>query len=269
MRGKFEDLTGQTFGSLKVLNKSVQIPTDKQKQGVWWDCECKCGKIIQVLTKSLRNGQTTSCGCTYSNCSPECNDYEEYDETTYLFWDKNHEYSFLADKEDLSKILEHYWRSSKGYWFTFIYVEGKRTKLPLQNYLLNTDRKKIIDHKNGDQGNNKKNNLREVTYQQNAVNKKIYVQNNTGVTGVNVFSEGKWVVVISYKYKRIFLGYYTDFDKAKFARYYGEVQLYKEFTRDYETKLKYIKENKERNEDIIKTLTERIKKYYDIECKDI
>lgn len=85
VRGKFEDLTGQTFGNLKVLNKSIQIPNNKQKQGVWWDCECKCGKIVQVLTKSLKCGQTTSCGCTYSNCSPECNDYEEYDETTYLF----------------------------------------------------------------------------------------------------------------------------------------------------------------------------------------
>lgn len=83
------------------------------------------------------------------------------------------------------------------------------------------------------------------------------------------FSENKWIVVISYKYKRIFLGYYVDFNKAKFARYYSEIQLYKEFTMDYDTKLKYIKENKDENKDIIKTLTERIKKYYDIECEDI
>lgn len=80
------------------------------------------------------------------------------------------------------------------------------------------------------------------------------------MAGVNKFSENKWVVVISYKYKRIFLDYYSDFDKAKFARYYGEIQLYKEFTRDYDVKLKYIKENKENNRDVIKSLIEKLKK---------
>ena len=53
------DLRGKTFGKLKVIEKDPDSKPGKTK----WICECKCGNIVSVLSDSLRNGKTRSCGC--------------------------------------------------------------------------------------------------------------------------------------------------------------------------------------------------------------
>ena len=56
--GKFQDLTGQTFGYWTVIEKDSSL---KSKQ-TYWICKCKCGKIKSVRADVLkRNNQ--SCGC--------------------------------------------------------------------------------------------------------------------------------------------------------------------------------------------------------------
>lgn len=73
---KKKDLSGQTFGKLKVLfevdwektptieiqnpGKKPKIYTRKQPCRYWW-CECACGNRIILSTHSLKN--TDSCGC--------------------------------------------------------------------------------------------------------------------------------------------------------------------------------------------------------------
>ena len=58
--GKFQDLTGKTFGDWKVLNLS-----EKRTGGrVHWDCECgACGKIVGVSAHNLTLGTSNNCGC--------------------------------------------------------------------------------------------------------------------------------------------------------------------------------------------------------------
>lgn len=56
------DLRGKTFGKLKVIEKDPDSKPGKAK----WICECKCGNIVSVLSDSLRNGKTRSCGCARS-----------------------------------------------------------------------------------------------------------------------------------------------------------------------------------------------------------
>lgn len=52
------DLTGQTFGRLTVI-----APAAKRKEATQWQCQCACGERVNVDTKSLRIGNTKSCGC--------------------------------------------------------------------------------------------------------------------------------------------------------------------------------------------------------------
>jgi crotonobetainyl-CoA:carnitine CoA-transferase CaiB-like acyl-CoA transferase len=52
------DLTGQRFGKLLVLDRAQNV-----NGRTAWLCRCDCGAEVVKITKYLRNGETTSCGC--------------------------------------------------------------------------------------------------------------------------------------------------------------------------------------------------------------
>ena len=54
------DLLNQKFGRLLVIEAAPNI-----KGRTAWKCRCDCGKEINVTTKSLRDGNTKSCGCLH------------------------------------------------------------------------------------------------------------------------------------------------------------------------------------------------------------
>lgn len=55
----FIDLTGQTFGQLKVIKQA-----GRNKRGIiLWECLCKCGKKTMSITSKLRGKRKFSCGC--------------------------------------------------------------------------------------------------------------------------------------------------------------------------------------------------------------
>lgn len=56
--GRLVDLAGKMFGRL-----SVQSRDSIRNGSVVWLCLCKCGNRLPILGESLRNGNTTSCGC--------------------------------------------------------------------------------------------------------------------------------------------------------------------------------------------------------------
>lgn len=54
------DLTGQKFGRLTVINRG---PNKNNRTA--WICKCDCGNEILVIGKSLKSGNTQSCGCLH------------------------------------------------------------------------------------------------------------------------------------------------------------------------------------------------------------
>ncbi len=54
-----KDMTGKTFGRLKVMEKVPHEPCER----IYWKCECSCGVTKDVSGTSLRSGHTKSCGC--------------------------------------------------------------------------------------------------------------------------------------------------------------------------------------------------------------
>lgn len=58
----FQDLTGQRFGKLLVLER-IENSWDGR---VRWKCQCDCGTITEVAGELLRSGHTQSCGCMTS-----------------------------------------------------------------------------------------------------------------------------------------------------------------------------------------------------------
>lgn len=57
--GRFIDLSGKTYGNLKVIKR---IGTAKNGDSIW-RCQCKCGNYHDVNASSLKSGNTKSCGC--------------------------------------------------------------------------------------------------------------------------------------------------------------------------------------------------------------
>jgi len=54
---KLIDITGQSFGRLRVLRKAAKP--------CMWECQCSCGVIKLYDGTNLRSGNTTSCGCVH------------------------------------------------------------------------------------------------------------------------------------------------------------------------------------------------------------
>lgn len=71
---RFQDLSNQIFGYLKVVN------LHHLNKGAYWNCLCKCGKEKVILASRLKNGQTKSCGCYNREQSSKLN----YKGSTYI-----------------------------------------------------------------------------------------------------------------------------------------------------------------------------------------
>lgn len=61
-----DNLIGRRFGYLTVVARNGSHCSSKSGKGNFnavWKCKCDCGSEISVLGFSLKNGDTTSCGC--------------------------------------------------------------------------------------------------------------------------------------------------------------------------------------------------------------
>lgn len=67
-KGRFIDITGQTFGKLTVLhrvkNRTVGCTNHLE---VWYRVECDCGKRKSMRGYMLRQNRVHSCGCVKGN----------------------------------------------------------------------------------------------------------------------------------------------------------------------------------------------------------
>ena len=74
--GKLNDLTGQVFDRLTVLQKVPAPPTKpgrRQRTEAFWECGCSCGNSKVVAGPNLRSGNTRSCGCAHKEQLAERN----------------------------------------------------------------------------------------------------------------------------------------------------------------------------------------------------
>lgn len=138
---------------------------------------------------------------------------------------------FLMDLEDallfvgvsISISSNGYLRITSDHWV------GDRY---LHRYILKAKKGQSIDHINGNKLDNRKENLRICTHQQNMCNTKLSIKNKTGVKGVHWSEERqKWSAQIAVQNKTISLGRFISFDEAVKARLSAEQQFHGEFSR--------------------------------------
>lgn len=128
----------------------------------------------------------------------------------HLFWTK-------IDKEDLQRVLQHAWFC---YSKKYVATQVESGKLFLHHFLVGRKNGMIVDHKNGDRTDNRKENLRHVTHSANNVNRK-------KVTGIFFDKVNKkWASYIGKNNKTYWLGRHKTYNEALLARINKEVELY-------------------------------------------
>jgi hypothetical protein len=60
---KIIDQAGRRYGKLLVLERAQDYVTPSGAREVKWRCQCDCGNILEVRSRSLGAGNTKSCGC--------------------------------------------------------------------------------------------------------------------------------------------------------------------------------------------------------------
>ena len=90
----------------------------------------------------------------------------------------------------------------------------------------------VIDHIDGDTGNNKIENLRPATVSKNSMNCKISIANTSGVKGVSWHkTTGKWAAYVRINGRQAALGLHDHIFDAACARRSAEMTYYGEFVR--------------------------------------
>jgi len=199
---------------------------------------CVCGK--QGHTSSFDNKiycpkhkiQIKRYGEILSRTRFDKNEFTIYDNYAEILLYDRHQNIIAKTKIDLEDVEKC--RSLK--WFLKIsgkekkYVQRRIGRLHLSHYLLGFEKESGIevDHANGDTLDNRKNNLRVVTHQENMMNQRVLPSNNTsGHIGVSWDKKlNKWIAQIKVNQKHIHLGVFYTIEEAIGSRKQGELKYF-------------------------------------------
>jgi hypothetical protein len=140
---------------------------------------------------------------------------------------------FLIDADDLEIVAQRTWSLGKrGYPVSHTSrksAEGHKTET-LHRYLLRPQNGFDVDHISGNKLDNRRNNLRICSHQQNMFNQRRRITNTTGYPGVSYQkSAGKYEAYINRDGKKIHLGLFMSLKEAIIARQCAADNLYGEF----------------------------------------
>lgn len=249
-----EDLTGKKFGRWIVIK---QVEDHIEPNGAYVDmwlciCDCEMKTTREVSGSSLRKGKSLSCGCLQREVARDKGKLKKkhnlYDLSGEygIGWTTNTNREFYFDIEDYDKIKDYCWVESirdNGYHWVSSTGSDNKKKVNLHTLITGYS---LCDHENRNTFDNRKQNLREVTYSQSVMNRGKPVNNKSGIIGVGVDKRsGKWRSYIGINRRHIFLGLFENKEDAIIARLNAELTYFGlEFAPQRELFVKYNIEQK-------------------------
>lgn len=242
---KYNNLVGERFNRLTVLERADDHFEPSGRKRIMWKCLCDCGNITILPTSRLKN--TLSCGCAIIEANKKRkkekptiqketkikNKYDLNGQFGIGYTSKKEEFWF--DLEDFDKIKKYGWYYSRGY----LVATSNYKKIFFHNIVMDFIPSEnagfVVDHiihpRIGENKyDNRKSNLRIVTYSQNMFNRTKNKNNTSGVSGVSYNKKtNKWLVRITVNKKRIYIGSYKDFEDAMLARKDAENKYYDKY----------------------------------------
>ena len=228
---RYADLTGQKFNLLTVVRHigRVRIGTGEQYSQLW-ECQCDCGKKCNVDSRSLKSGNTKSCGCIQG---------EKYRSHFLNSYDLNGEYGigwfnngdkFLFDIDDYPIISKYTWYKSDSGYASTVYKNQRMRMHRMILGLKDFDIHHTVDHINHDTCDNRRSNLRICTQAENNRNKCDPSNNTSGHIGVGYLPlYNKYRAYIDLNGVQISLGTFNTFEEAVRARESGEKKYFAEY----------------------------------------
>lgn len=224
-RLKTDEYIGKKFGMLTVLKRVEDYIAPNGNRQTRVLCECECGNKNHVVTiSSLKKDK--SCGCKRYELSGKANKkFNHFDNSGEygICYMRNGKY-FLYDIDDFEKIRNHCWREDKN---GYIVSNHNNTQLSLHRLIMDFPSGLIIDHKNHQVNDNRKENLRIGTQTNNHMNRNRDRRNVSGHTGVRwEDSKKKWVATITINRKKVYLGFFNSIEPAIKAREDAENKIF-------------------------------------------
>lgn len=219
--------SGQQFGKLTVLSQYRH----SRFRDYEWLCKCECGRQKWIRACSLVSGDTQSCGCSqYENIPHDrlLNEYKVIGEIVEVTLRPSNEI-MVCDLDDWNKWKGYTWSlADTGYAYSKVIIANHELTLQFHNMVMPLqDDGKMVDHKNLNKLDNRRENLRYATRLMNNINKvKANKNNKCGYRGVHfVKTMNKWRAAIMLNHKAITIGYYNSPEEAYEARKEAE-QIY-------------------------------------------
>lgn len=212
--GKMIDLTGKRFGMLTVIGY-----IGKEGREYYWRCKCDCGNEAHVRGRTLRSGETRSCGCLAGKNNLQ---HGEARSRLYIAYrnmmsrcynPNNHEYYNYGGRG--IRVCDE-WREpkeGKKRFFEWAHANGYRDNL-------------TIDRINNN-GDYEPDNCRWVDAHTQAINRRIPRNSTLKVRGVSYHKHDKrYVATIGFHNQHICLGSYKTLEEAHAARKAAEMKYY-------------------------------------------
>lgn len=242
-----EENIGKKFGKLTIVDYYGHREDIKTK-APFWIAKCDCGSEKEIIANiyDIKNERVKSCGCMKEEAAKKVGKIIGYARKKYnTFIEKEDCYigvtekgNYIFDKDDYEKVV-----SMDRYWFInnvgYVLCSINNKEFQLHRYIMGLDfydkeRDIIVDHINGDKLDNRKSNLRICKKKENPKNCTLYSNNTSGYKGVTWMGRlNKWQVNLQVNKKNLYLGVYSDLEKAIEVRKKAEIKYFGEFSREY------------------------------------
>lgn len=244
-----KDISGQQFGKLTAIKLDEERNNYERERfkkgeisrcGTFWLCECECGnKNISVRLSDIQDGKVKSCGCYSKEIRKETvktlyktNPYEFINDENgkYIkFYNEDKSKFGLISIEDEDLLNLYYWNTdSKGYWrarprngkdeYLKLHQEVAKRMCSSYNPSINivpdhlTSKILGVQNKESD---NRRENLRIVSTQDNSKNTRMNSSNTSGVKGIcydNTYN--RWMAYIHNNEKKQIIKYFSNKEDA-------------------------------------------------------